>query len=82
MEKQIRARKPPPCCVPQSVHSVFSPRVILRGGVGVQRGRGFAGGALGAEAVVRPGVHVRVRRRPAPGARRAMVRNTQKYIFL
>ena len=57
----------------QSVLSVFSHDGVPRG-VGVQRGRRLAGGALGAAEVVRPGLHVRVRRRAAPGAGRALVR--------
>ena len=57
----------------QSVLSVFSHDGVPRG-VGVQRGRRLEGGALGAAEVVRPGLHVRVRRRAAPGAGRALVR--------
>ena len=57
----------------QSVLSVFSHDVFLRG-VGVQRGRQLEGRALGAGEVVRPGMHVRVRRRAAQGAGRALVR--------
>ena len=60
----------------QSVLSVFirHHRAVVPCCVGVQRGRRLEGGALGAEAVVRPGVHVRVRRRAAPRAGRPMVR--------
>ena len=67
---------PPPPRSAQSVLSVFSHYVVLhlRDGVGVQRGRRLEGRALGAEEVVRPGMHVRVRRRAAPGAGRALVR--------
>ena len=60
----------------QSVLSVFSHDGVPRG-VGVQRGRRLEGGALGAAEVVRPGLHVRVRRRAAPGAGRALVRPLQ-----
>ena len=50
----------------QSVLSVFSGVLGVRGGLGLQRGRRLARGALGAAEVVRPRVHVRVRRRAAP----------------
>ena len=60
----------------QSDLSVFSAVPVVGRGLGLQRGRRIARGALGAAEVVRPRLHVRVRRRAAPGEGRALVRLT------